>query len=321
MEHTEERPEQTESSSTEGQQDGAKRKRRRRRGKRRPDGAPDASAADETSAAADADGDDDDTDDTNDAGQDGDGEGTSDSPARKKKRRRKKKRPSDATEAPADGEVAEQAPTQRPPAGTQQRPAGQPRAAAQPAARDNKGGAQPQAQTPAQPKQEKRNSKDRRRDKERREQERQQQMLGRIVKTELLRDDATADPFIPKQRPVATSVEAYVQQHKGWQREVLMKLREIIVAAGPDLAEDIKWSQPVYELNGPVCYVKAFSDHINVGFWRGTELRDNDGVLVGDSMKMRHVTIRSVNELKRDVIDAFVKQAVKLNREKGDPTL
>lgn len=334
MEQTEERPEQTESSSAEGQQDGAKRKRRRRRGKRRPDGAPGASPADETSAAADADGDDDEQDDTSDAGQDGDAEGTSDSPARKKKRRRRKKRPTDGTDAPADapadgsaapsadeagnGESREPAQTPRPGRGPQPRPATGQRSAAQPAAREPRGGAAPAA---AQPKQERRNGKDRRRDKERREQERQQQMLGRIVKTELLREDATADPFIPKVRPVATSVEAYVQQHKGWQREVLMKLREIIVAAGPDLAEDIKWSQPVYDLNGPVCYVKAFSDHINVGFWRGSELRDNDAVLVGDGMKMRHVTIRSVNDLKRDVIDAFVKQAVKLNREKGDPTL
>lgn len=319
MEHTEERPEQTESSTAEGQQDGAKRKRRRRRGKRRPDGDAGATATDETSGAPDADGDDDEADDNGETVNDGDAEASSDSPARKKKRRRKKKRPTDGAETPTDGESAEPAAAPRPPSGPQSRTAAPQRAASQPAAREPRGGSAPAA--PGQPKQEKRNSKDRRRDKERREQERQQQMLGRIVKTELLRDDATADPFVAKPRPVATSVEAYVQQHKGWQREVLMKVREIIVAADPDLAEDIKWSQPVYELNGPVCYVKAFTDHINVGFWRGTELRDNDGVLVGDSMKMRHVTIRSVNELKREVIDAFVKQAVKLNREKGDPTV
>jgi hypothetical protein len=129
------------------------------------------------------------------------------------------------------------------------------------------------------------------------------------------------EPLLPQPKQVATTVDAYVNQHKGWQREVLMRVREIIRAAGPDLQEDIKWSQPVYDFNGPVCYVKAFSDHINVGFWRGTELRDADSALIGDGMKMRHITLRAVNDLKRDVLEALVKQAVKLNREKGDPTL
>lgn len=325
MEHTEERPEHQEASEGNGQEDGAKRKRRRRRGKRRPDG----SAAGPADGAAN-DGATDEAGDTADGdAADGDaasaGEDTADGQPRQKKRRRKKKRGAQA-DGTANGDIAEEAvapgadvpaaprqgrpqqPSQRPAGGQPQgQPQGQPR--------------QAQAQQPNQGKQEKRNGRDRRRDKERREQERQQQMLGRIVKTELLRDDATAEPYIPKPKQVATSVDGYIGQYKGWQREALMRLREIIVAAGPDLAEDIKWAQPVYEFQGPVCYIKAFSDHINVGFWRGTELRDADGLLVGDSMKMRHITIRNVNEIKRDVLESLVKQAVKLNREKGDPTL
>jgi hypothetical protein len=70
-----------------------------------------------------------------------------------------------------------------------------------------------------------------------------------------------------------------------------------------------------------VCYIKAFSDHINFGFWRGTDLNDPEGLLVGDLTMMRHITLRHVNDVKRDVFEAMVREAVRLNRDKGDPTM
>ncbi len=129
------------------------------------------------------------------------------------------------------------------------------------------------------------------------------------------------EPIAPPPPVNAVNVEGYVNHHKGWQREVLATLRNIVKAAGGEIEESILWSQPVFTLNGPVCYMKAFSDHVNFGFWRGTELDDPNGLLVGDLTKMRHITIRNVNDIKRDVFEAMVRQAVRLNREKGDPTL
>ncbi len=133
----------------------------------------------------------------------------------------------------------------------------------------------------------------------------------------------------PKQReeapiyvPVsAATVEQYVNGHKGWQKEVLTSLRGIVQGVAPDIEESIMWSQPVFSVNGPVCFFKAYKDYVTFGFWRGTELSDPDGLLSGDLTMMRTMTLRSAKDIRRDVFEGMVKQAVRLNREKGDPTL
>ncbi|MBU3699665.1 MAG: hypothetical protein FGM33_06595 [Candidatus Kapabacteria bacterium] len=126
----------------------------------------------------------------------------------------------------------------------------------------------------------------------------------------------------PQYVPVsAATVEQYVNGHRGWQKEVLTTLRGIVRSVAPDAEESIMWSQPVFSANGPVCFFKAYKDYIIFGFWRGTELSDTDGLLSGDLTMMRSMTLRSAKDVNREAFEALVKQAVRLNREKGDPTL
>ncbi|MBK7411854.1 MAG: DUF1801 domain-containing protein [Ignavibacteria bacterium] len=149
---------------------------------------------------------------------------------------------------------------------------------------------------------------------------------GSVLQRRVTRGEYNDAP-VQKEEPVvvapinAVNVDAYIAHHKGWQREVLTTLRSIIRSAAGEIDESILWSQPVFSMNGPVCYLKAFTDHVNFGFWRGTELEDPDGLLVGDLTKMRHITLRSTNDVKRDLFESMVRQAVRLNRDKGDPTL
>ncbi|MEY3386508.1 MAG: hypothetical protein RIR53_1319 [Bacteroidota bacterium] len=126
----------------------------------------------------------------------------------------------------------------------------------------------------------------------------------------------------PQYVPVsAATVEQYVNGHRGWQKEVLTTLRNIVRMVAPEAEESIMWSQPVFSANGPVCFFKAYKDYITFGFWRGTELSDPDGLLSGDLTMMRSMTLRSAKDVRREAFEALVKQAVRLNREKGDPTL
>jgi hypothetical protein len=126
----------------------------------------------------------------------------------------------------------------------------------------------------------------------------------------------------PQYVPVsAATVEQYVNGHKNWQKEVLATLRSIVQSVAPDIEESIMWSQPVFSANGPVCFFKAYKDSVTFGFWRGTELSDPEGLLSGDLTMMRIMTLKSAKDIKRDAFEELVKQAVRLNREKGDPTL
>lgn len=128
------------------------------------------------------------------------------------------------------------------------------------------------------------------------------------------------DPIIPvAPAPIAKTVDAYIKHLRGWQREVVTGLRGIIKGQASEASEEILWSQPVYTLDGPVVYIKAFSDHVNLGFWRGNEIDDDSKRLVGEMPTMRHVTIRSVNEMDNSLFEDLVRQAFRLNKERGNP--
>ena len=116
------------------------------------------------------------------------------------------------------------------------------------------------------------------------------------------------------------TVDQYVSGLKGWQADVGRQLRKIILGAAPELRESIKWAEPVYESNGPVCHFKAHKNHVTFGFWRGAELRKLSERLESSGSKMAHIKITSANDVLPRDFAALVTAAVELNRSKGDPT-
>jgi hypothetical protein len=101
----------------------------------------------------------------------------------------------------------------------------------------------------------------------------------------------------------------------------MRRLREVVKEGAPHSAVAIKWAQPVWEWNGPMIWMKAYPKHVDIGFWRGTEMDDPKKVLTGDGERMRHIKITSVDDIPADALRELVKQAVQLNTAKGNPTL
>jgi hypothetical protein len=116
------------------------------------------------------------------------------------------------------------------------------------------------------------------------------------------------------------TVDAYVVGFRDWRGDTVSALRKLIREAAPDAVESIKWGQPVYEVNGPFAYIKAYKNHVNFGLWRGAELTDPKGILEGTGSRMRHVELRSVADIDTAMLQAMVRTAVEMNRIKGDPT-
>ena len=104
----------------------------------------------------------------------------------------------------------------------------------------------------------------------------------------------------------------------GWQKDAIIRLRDLVVAAAPDSTSEIKWGQPVFEKSGPFAWMRSFPMHVTLGFWRGAEL--NDSRLEGTGGKMRHVKFHSVGEIDDELVGSLVRQAVALNETQGDPT-
>ena len=71
------------------------------------------------------------------------------------------------------------------------------------------------------------------------------------------------------------TVNDYINDQEKWKSAILIKLRKIIIENAPAAKESIKWSQPVYEDEiGPFCFLRAHKDHVNIGFWWGSKMKD-----------------------------------------------
>jgi hypothetical protein len=116
------------------------------------------------------------------------------------------------------------------------------------------------------------------------------------------------------------TVDRYIAGLDGWKAETVSSVRQVILKTAPEAKESIKWAQPVYELNGPFSYIKAFKNSVNFGFWRGVDIEDPQGLLQGSGDKMRHVKLTGVSDIDDEVFADFIRQAVQLNLTKGDPT-
>ena len=104
------------------------------------------------------------------------------------------------------------------------------------------------------------------------------------------------------------------------QLAIAKKLEQLVGKSAPGAKAELKWGQPVWELNGPLAFMRGSRHHLTFGFWRGAELEDPSKILEGDGTKMRHVKILSMEKMNAPAIAAILAQAAALNLDKGDPT-
>ncbi len=68
---------------------------------------------------------------------------------------------------------------------------------------------------------------------------------------------------------------------------------EVMRDCGDDVRELLHDGHPTACVaNAAFAYVNAFNAHVNVGFFRGAEIADPDGLLEGTGKFMRHVKLR-----------------------------
>lgn len=106
-----------------------------------------------------------------------------------------------------------------------------------------------------------------------------------------------------------------------WQKNLLDRANALIEETCPAVKASIKWSQPVWETQeGPLAFFRSASKHATLGFWRGAELSDPDGLLEGDGDRMKHLKFKSEADFDVELVRRLVIEAVALNAQKGDPT-
>lgn len=103
-----------------------------------------------------------------------------------------------------------------------------------------------------------------------------------------------------------------------WRNELEL-LRQIVLSC--DLTEDLKWSMPVYTLNGKnVLMIAAFKDYYALSFFKGALLKDEHNILAkhGDSSQafrlFKFTDIKDIVKLKSK-IRSYILEAIDLEKK------
>jgi len=103
-------------------------------------------------------------------------------------------------------------------------------------------------------------------------------------------------------------------------RALAQALRAFVRRQVPGVTESINpWGVPTFDYHGDLAYFMVHAAHVTFGFQRGAALKDPQRLLEGTGKSMRHVKIRTLEDLERPGMRELVKAAARLNRKEPLP--
>ena len=105
-------------------------------------------------------------------------------------------------------------------------------------------------------------------------------------------------------------VDKYIKKQKSPQKEIVRKLRRIILKTFPKIKEEMKMGVPWYEGK---YYLVALKDHVNIGFAvKGLSKKELE-LFEGRGKLMRHIKLYSL----KDIDEKKIVKLLKLVKKKG----
>jgi hypothetical protein len=94
------------------------------------------------------------------------------------------------------------------------------------------------------------------------------------------------------------AIEVWMHEHSGELGAIARRWFEVMRACGDDVRELLHDGHPTACVaDAAFGYVNSFKDHVNVGFFRGAEIDDPEGLLEGTGRFMRHVKLSPGRDL------------------------
>ena len=88
------------------------------------------------------------------------------------------------------------------------------------------------------------------------------------------------------------AIDVWMHEHSDQLGAIAQRWFEVMRSCGDDVRELLHDGHPTACVgDAAFAYVNAFKAHVNVGFFRGTEIADPKGLLEGTGKFMRHVKL------------------------------
>jgi hypothetical protein len=106
------------------------------------------------------------------------------------------------------------------------------------------------------------------------------------------------------------TIGRWMTEHPGELGAIARRWFEVMRSCGDDVRELLHDGHPTACVEGAgFAYVNAFTAHVNVGFFRGAELADPEGLLQGTGRFMRHVKLRPGEDVDPAALEALIRAA------------
>ena len=115
-------------------------------------------------------------------------------------------------------------------------------------------------------------------------------------------------------------VDQYIDALPEWQQAICRQVRQLALAADPDVEETIKRTvQPYFVLDGNVCALLAAKDHVNVFLYDGGLAPDPHGIITGGHRNKtgRMISIHEGEPINEPALLEMFRAIITINRGGG----
>jgi hypothetical protein len=126
----------------------------------------------------------------------------------------------------------------------------------------------------------------------------------------------------------SAAVDDLIAHTPGWRGATLARLREIVLAADPEIVEDVKWRRPsnplgvaVWARSGNVCAAPILKERVRLSFFAGASLPDPAHLFNAQLEGKSHgIDFYEGDELDELALKALVHAGVEHNLSRGKST-
>lgn len=115
---------------------------------------------------------------------------------------------------------------------------------------------------------------------------------------------------------MSQTVEQFLSTYPPDVQQLALKTRELVKEIVPDAQERVYEAYKTIgygsgtKMDAMFCYIAPLKDRINLGFYRGVVLKDEDKLLEGTGKLLRHVKVRSMADVEKPALRQLIVEAV-----------
>ena len=99
-------------------------------------------------------------------------------------------------------------------------------------------------------------------------------------------------------------------------KRIISALRKLVKKTAPTLTESVKWTNGCWlGQEWPVAFLHAEEDHLQFGFFGGSDLPDPEGLLQGNGKYVRHIKVWRLADIDEIAFGRLIRQAAKAEKQ------